>query len=484
MRILSYTTSMVMILLLALPLSACQDAVVEKVPVSQQGQHTDAVVGSANSKLTTTPQVLRGPEIHLTAEVSNLDPGNGKKIPVWTYNNSVPGPQIRMKKGDTIRIILTNKLPEATSIHWHGMKVPNDQDGVPGVTQLAIHPGETYTYEFKATQTGTYWYHSHENSVVQEDMGLYGSFVVEDPGQQPDRDYTLVLDEWYGANNLYTINGKTGDATDPLTVKEGDKVRIRMINAGMQSHSMHLHGHAFRVVATDGQVVNRPGLIKDQLVSIAPGERVDLEFTADHPGEWLLEEHGQGDIAKGMRTKIVYDGAKAGTDSSDLAASLPEFDYTKYGEPAISPFHLSDAFDKEYTMKLGTMEKDGQVMYTINDQVYPDIPDLMVKEGDKVKVKLINVSKSDDHPMHLHGHLFQVLEKNGVPLSRSPIMKDTVNLHPGEEATVAFEADNTGIWMFHCHILTHAAAGMMTDMKYEGFHSKFMSDSGGHHGHE
>lgn len=137
-----------------------------------------------------------GKEYTITAQASNLKVSKDKTLPVWTFNNSVPGPEIRVKVGETVKIKLKNELEEPVSIHWHGYPVPNEMDGIPGVTQDAVVPGKTFTYEFKATIPGSYWYHSHQDSVNQLDKGLYGALIVEDPNDSYDRDYTLVLDEW------------------------------------------------------------------------------------------------------------------------------------------------------------------------------------------------------------------------------------------------------------------------------------------------
>ncbi|MDR0268683.1 multicopper oxidase family protein [Paenibacillus sp.] len=455
-----------------------------------------------------------GKEYTITAQASNLKASADKTLPVWTFNNSVPGPEIRVKVGETVKINLKNELEEPVSIHWHGYPVPIDMDGIPGVTQDAVAPGKTFKYEFKATVPGTYWYHSHQDSVNQVDKGLYGALIVEDPKDSYDRDYTLVLDEWmslgsmdmgsmvHGKMNkgdmkgmdhsqmnmsdmgsmgghdmsmydLYTINGKAGNAIHKLVVKEGEKVRIRLINAGYLTHIMHLHGHEFKVVASDGQSVNSPAVIKDQGIAIAPGERYDLEFTANNPGSWLLEEHGNDDRVKNMRAVIEYESSNVQTDTSNASEKLPQFDLMKYGKQVETKFSLNQTFDQNDLLNLNTEMKDGKMVYTINGKVFPDTDPIKVNKGDKVKVTLVNRSKTDDHPMHLHGHFFQVLSKNGQPLEGAPIIKDTLNVKPGEEYVVAFEADNPGNWMFHCHDLHHASAGMVTDVMYNDYHSSY-----------
>ncbi|MFB5760605.1 multicopper oxidase family protein [Paenibacillus medicaginis] len=470
------------------------------------------LAGCSGSSQTSAAQtekttVLTGKEINLTTSVSNQEIAPGKTLPVWTFNNSVPGPQIRVKQGETVKVNLKNQLPEPVTIHWHGVPVPNAMDGIPGVTQNAVQPGQSFTYEFKADVPGTYWYHSHQDSVNQLDRGLYGSFIVEPKeGTGVDRDYTLVLDEWvssgemsgksmssdnmsgmdHGTMNmgedmsmydLYTINGKSGSLVEQLPVTQGDKVRIRLINAGYLSHQIHLHGHEFKVIATDGQPINNPGILKDNVVSIAPGERYDIEFTANNPGRWLIEDHGDKAAVAGMKATIAYEGAPAGSDKANESEKLTVVDISRYGQAGKANFTLDQKYTLQYTMNLNTSMKNGEMVYTINGKTFPETEPIKVKKGDTIKVRLVNNSKTEDHPMHLHGHFFQMLSKNGKPLEGSPIIKDTLNLRPGEEYVVAFEANNEGNWMFHCHDLHHASAGMVTELKYTDYKTGFVADT-------
>lgn len=503
------------------------------------------------SLATEAPSRVDGREVTLTAQESLLDVGQGQKLPVWTFNNSVPGPQVRVKQGDMVKITVKNTLKVPVSLHVHGYPLPFEMDGIPGVSQNAIAPGQSFTYAFKATVPGTYWYHSHQNSVKQVDMGLYGSFIVESAEDVIDRDYTLVLDEWMSGGmdmgsggaagseekdssghdvhemdmsdmdmndhdmqgmemdaghesgsegshgmgsghggdasmghdmsmyDIYTINGKTYPASEPLTVKEGDIVRLRLINAGYMSHSLHLQGHRYRIVATDGNRIANPEWIENRLLAIAPGERYDIEFEANHPGTWLLDEHSDNAAAKNMKIAIQYENAPSSQKEQvqdDSAQMLETVDMTKYGKPEKGKFSLNDKYNLEYTMDLGTSHRNGEMVYTINGKVFPDTDPVKVKTGDKVKVHFVNSSANEDHPMHLHGHTFQVLSKNGVPLAGAAEYKDTLNVKPGEDYVVAFEANNPGDWMFHCHDLHHAAAGMVTDLKYTDFNNTFKPD--------
>ncbi len=268
-------------------------------------------------------------EFTLTAEAINWEYVKGKTLVAWGYNGQIPGPEIRVTEGDKVKIIFTNKLPKATTVHWHGIDVPNDQDGVPGVTQKAIKPGETFTYEFTAKPAGTRFYHTHGGAAMvdeaeQLDMGLSGAFIIEPKNyatNKPDREYTLILDEWETtgmgnsagamagmAYNLFTINGRAFPDTEPLMVKKGERVRIRMINGGTSTiHPMHLHGHQFKVVAVDGNPVPKVAQLTRNTQPIHPGETYDLEFIANNSGTWLFHCHELHHADSGMIAAVVYE---------------------------------------------------------------------------------------------------------------------------------------------------------------------------------
>lgn len=228
----------------------------------------------------------------------------------WTYNGMVPGPLIRVKEGDRVRVIFKNELPEPTSIHWHGIPVPNAMDGVaePPLTQPPVKPGETFTYEFVARPAGTYFYHSHVKTDRQIPIGLSGALIIDPraPKVKYDRDVTLMLQEWrvdpatgktwpamptMAEPNYFTINGKAFPAIESLVVQKGQRVRIRLIGAGQFIHPMHLHGMFFKVIATDGQLVPSAARLTKDTISVAPGERYDIEFVADNPGKWAFHCH-------------------------------------------------------------------------------------------------------------------------------------------------------------------------------------------------
>lgn len=233
---------------------------------------------------------------------------DGVTVTAYTYNGTVPGPLIRVTEDDQVRIIVKNELPDPTTIHWHGVEVPNSMDGVPGVTQDPIQPGETFVYEFTAKPAGTFMYHSHFESDVQVGVGLYAPFIIdpkEPEANPPTVDKTLMISEWrmtdgqtYAAMpmggmepNYFTINGKAFPATETINVKKGDLVRLRLIGIGQLIHPMHLHGMPFKIVATDGHPVPEAAQLTKDTVSVAPGERYDIEFVATETGQWMLHCH-------------------------------------------------------------------------------------------------------------------------------------------------------------------------------------------------
>jgi FtsP/CotA-like multicopper oxidase with cupredoxin domain len=295
-------------------------------------------------------------EVTLTAAPTMLRLASGQEVPGWAYNGQIPGPEIRVREGDRVRVTFKNDLPAATAIHWHGIDVPWTMDGVPGVTQAPVKPGETFVYEFVAKPAGTRFYHTHGSGQMDEalqmDLGLYGAFVIEARDEpRTDRDYTIVLSERsstldprsgasrgadphgaghhgaghhgaaphgtgapaaaHPASDVFLINGKSWPETPALRVQEGERVRLRLINAGsMAAHPMHLHGHSFRVVAIDGNRLDVP--IKRDVITVNPGERYDIEFVADNPGVWLFHCHELHHADAGMMALIQYEGYEPG----------------------------------------------------------------------------------------------------------------------------------------------------------------------------
>jgi manganese oxidase len=226
----------------------------------------------------------------LTASKVQWEVEPGRKVEAWAYNGQVPGPQIRVREGDRVRINLKNELAESTAVHFHGLELPNDQDGVPFITQPPVKPGATYTYEFTVPNAGSHMYHSHHNAAKQVGLGLLGAFIVEP--RQPravdkvDVDYVMILND---GMHGYTLNGKGFPATEPLVAKLGQKVRVRFMNEGMMIHPMHLHGMHMTVIDKDGWP--QPAPWKCDTLNIAPGERWDVIVNCNNPGVWAFHCH-------------------------------------------------------------------------------------------------------------------------------------------------------------------------------------------------
>jgi FtsP/CotA-like multicopper oxidase with cupredoxin domain len=226
----------------------------------------------------------------LTAKKVQWEIEPGKVGEAWVFNDQLPGPQIRVREGDRVRINLKNELPESTSIHFHGLEVPNDQDGVPFITQAPVKPGEKHKYEFTVPNPGSHMYHSHHNSAKQVGLGLLGAFIVEPKQKGPHDDlpvdYVMILND---GPHGYTLNGKSFPATEPIVAKLGQKIRIRYMNEGMMIHPMHLHGIHQTVIAKDGWDVPAPW--KCDTLNVSPGERWDVIVNCNNPGTWAFHCH-------------------------------------------------------------------------------------------------------------------------------------------------------------------------------------------------
>jgi FtsP/CotA-like multicopper oxidase with cupredoxin domain len=246
----------------------------------------------------------------LTASVIDWETEPGTVVEAYAYNGMVPGPQLRAEVGDRIRIILHNELPEPTTIHSHGLFVPPDMDGVPVISQPAVLPGETFTYEYTLRNAGSHMYHSHFMAEHQVPMGLLGAFVVTDPDADDpavDQDIAMILND---GPLGFTINGKGFPATEPIVAKQGDTIRIRYMNEGLQIHPMHLHGIPQQVVAKDGWTLPTPHF--EDTVLVAPGERIDVIIDASELGTWAFHchvlTHAEGpDGMFGMVTALIVE---------------------------------------------------------------------------------------------------------------------------------------------------------------------------------
>jgi FtsP/CotA-like multicopper oxidase with cupredoxin domain len=266
---------------------------------------------------------------HLTAEPVKREFVDGFTVNCWGYNGMTPGPTIEAFEGDRVRIYVTNKLPEGTSIHWHGFILPNGMDGVSGLTQPKIAPGETFAYEFTLKQEGTLMYHPHFDEMTQIALGMHGFFVIHPRDatvRGVDRDFAIFLNEWFikpGTAtpdptvmldfNVFTFNSRVFPGTDPMLVRIGDRVRIRIANLTMDSHPMHIHGHRFFVTGTEAGPIQHSAWIPESTVNVPVGTTRDIEFVADNPGDWAFHchksHHTMNQMGHGLPNLLGVDAA-------------------------------------------------------------------------------------------------------------------------------------------------------------------------------
>ncbi|HET9518628.1 MAG TPA: multicopper oxidase family protein [Actinoplanes sp.] len=446
----------------------------------------------------------------LTPRPVTLDLG-GTTVQTWAYAETTPGPLIRARAGDLIRAEVDNQLPDATSVHWHGIALRNDMDGVPGLTQRPIAPGARHTYEFTAPDPGTYFYHPH--SGVQLDRALYGVLVVDDPFEpgRYDAEWILVLDDWIdgtgrtpdqvlasltsmgghgdamgghgdamgghgdamggmhmggmetmvspllgGAGDVtyphYLINGRAPAAPAVLTAKPRQRVRIRIVNAASDTaFRIALGGHRLTVTHTDG-FPTIPAITDALLLGM--GERADVIVDlAD--GVFPLVAAAEGKT--GQALAVVRTGAGAPPAATVRPAELDRqilLTATLSGADAV---RLADRTpDRTHVLTLG-----GAMMpyrWTINGATFENSEPLLVRQGERVRLQFVNRT-SMFHPMHVHGHTFAV--------AGTGTRKDTVIVLPNQTITVDLDATNPGQWMTHCHNIYHAETGMMINLAYQ-----------------
>lgn len=274
---------------------------------------------------------------HLTAEPIRREFAPGFWVNCWGYNGTSPGPTIEAVEGDRVRIYVTNHLNEPTSVHWHGLILPNGMDGVSGLTQPAIPAGETFKYEFTLKQNGTYMYHPHADEIPQLALGMMGFFLIHPKNEEHvvDRDFALFLHEWHvpmGAMtpspiemvdfNIFTFNGVLYPKIDPLVVKKGDRVRIRFATAMMGSHPIHIHGHEFTVTRKGAKRLPQAAQYSEVTVNVSPGETRDIEFIADNPGDWAVHCHKSHHTMNQMQHDLPN---LTGINKGDLEKKIREF---------------------------------------------------------------------------------------------------------------------------------------------------------------
>jgi len=485
---------------------------------SGSGSPTGAPVQPTSNAVRRVEQARRRPggqqvvSARLTPRPIEVDLG-GRIVSTWGYDDTLPGPLIRARAGDLLRVEVDNQLPAETSVHWHGLALSNDMDGVPGLTQDPIAPGARFAYEFTVPDPGTYFYHSH--SGLQLDRGLYGPLVIDDPNEPGgyDHEWIVVLDDWldgtgrtpddvardlgigaatgdsgnggmggmdhgamdHGAMDmdgmdmgeetmLSPLLGGAGDVTyphflvggrvpeDPIvfTATPGQRARIRFINAGADTaFRVALGGHRMTVTHTDGF----PVVPQDtDALLLGMGERVDVLVTLGD-GVFPLFAQAEGKTGHGqalVRTAVGELPAQTRPGELDrqvlLGIDLAPREYVRLAEKEHDVYHSVDMG--------GTMSP---YRWTLNGRAHPDIPPLNVNEGQRVRMRMRNMSDMF-HPMHLHGHTFA--------LTDTGLRKDTVTIGPMRTVEIEFDTDNPGQWALHCHNAYHQEAGMMTTVSY------------------
>jgi FtsP/CotA-like multicopper oxidase with cupredoxin domain len=435
--------------------------------VAQPEGWADELAMPAPRDLNPDPDVL---EIELEARIAEVELLPGRKTPAWTYNGTVPGPMIKGKVGDRVIVHFKNSLPEATTIHWHGLRVPNAMDGAPGLTQTPVEAGGSFRYEYTLNDAGTYWYHPHLDSSAQVGRGLYGALVVEDPAD-PDAfgdDLVLLLSDMgldeegallpadTGGNfgDLFGREGAVllvnGKVRPTLKVRNGKQQRWRIINATRaRYYNVRLRNHRFMKLGGDNGLAARAQDIYNIIVT--PGERADAVFTpADPPGSrnvlrWVPTERGYGSTFNRASEEMLYIETVA--DAPVVPEPIPEELRT------IEPIDVTNATHRtlELTISIGSTVEMG-----INGVPHWKAEPIETFVGATEVWRIVN-DTDFSHPFHLHGYFFQVLDD-----SRVPEWKDTVDVRTKSELTIAVRFDDRpGAWMYHCHILDHAEVGMM-----------------------
>ncbi|WP_335932236.1 multicopper oxidase family protein [Streptomyces sp. PTD5-9] len=490
-----------------------------------------------------------GPErkVRLTAVETPLDLGGGRTVRSWAYGDDLPGKEVRVTAGDTLALTLANHLPRATSLHWHGLALRNDMDGVPGLTQREIAPGASFDYRFAVAHPGTYWFHPH--SGVQQDRGLYAPLVVEDP-KEPlayDKEWVIVLDDWvdgvdgstpegvlaelgrgmggmdhgsggsggmdHGSDGMdhgsdgsggmeghdmsrmshtsttarkakatppaepsgpsrmlmgassdllggdagdvgyphYLINGRRPEAPQTFTAKPGDRIRLRIINAGGDTaFRIALGGHRFTVTHTDGFPVRQA---EADALLLGMGERIDALVTAGD-GAFPLTALAEGKNRTALA--VLRTGGGAAPAASVRPREL-KGEVLHGGRLKADDSVRLDAKRPDRTIKLRLTGSMAKYDWAINGKAYDPARRHPVRAGERVRLSFVNTTTMW-HPMHLHGHTFALADGGA--------RKDTSIVLPGRRLDVDFDADNPGLWMVHCHNVYHSESGMMTVLGY------------------
>jgi FtsP/CotA-like multicopper oxidase with cupredoxin domain len=400
--------------------------------------------------------------VDLVARQQAFTLAGGRRVQGYTLNGGSPGPVIEAMEGQLVEVIVHNDdVAEGVTLHWHGLDVPNAEDGVAGVTQDAVLPGQSFTYRFVADHAGTYWYHSHQVSHEQVVGGLFGALLIHPRTAQPEAVDALAVAHVYDGES--TINGRDGEVAQ--VAQPGQAVRVRVVNTD-NGPSEVWSSAPYRVVAVDARDLHEPQAVVGQSVTVTAGGRVDLQVQVPSDGTAVRV------VVGGSSSLLV---GPPGSTAPSPPQPQREVDLLSYGTPAPIGFDTAHP-DRSFTYSIGRRPgfvngKPG-LWWSVNGHLLPDLPMFVVSEGDVVKLTISNHS-GDVHPMHLHGHHAVVLSHNGEPATGAPWWVDSLNVRDGDTYVVVFLADNPGIWMDHCHNLKHAAQGLVTHLMYEGVTEPF-----------
>lgn len=429
---------------------------------------------TAAEDLDPSPDVV---EVEFSAAPVDWDSGNGVPIHGMGFGGTVPGPRIEVTVGQTLRVRFHNNLNQPTTIHWHGLRVPEAMDGIVQM-EHPVQPGDTFVYEFKIKDAGFYWYHPHMDTATTLEAGLYGTIVARAPGEQrPSCEQPLVLDDVLvnkgdgqikpAGTDMDKIMGRLGNillangrSDRDVAIKAGDVVVLRLVNAANARYfDVGIDGVAFTVLASDGGFLPE-AKVQDRL-RLAPGERAIVMFTAP-------EAIGQELVLMNRRVHLHEEGASGGM-------MMSEYDPLGDGENPVMRFTVVDggteatwaapSFDLPPEMTAGepahTWVLNENMMagsVTIDGASWPDVPMVDVV-GDERTTFVIDNKSEMRHPFHIHGNRFEVVSIGGEAVTE-PAWKDTFDVPPRTAITVVSDLDNAGTWMYHCHILEHAEAGM------------------------
>jgi FtsP/CotA-like multicopper oxidase with cupredoxin domain len=423
---------------------------------------------------------------------ARIAPPPHPRTTVWAYDGTVPGPTIRARQGERLRIRVENALAEPTTVHWHGLRVPNAMDGVPYAGGVAIAPGEAFLYEFDLQDAGTFWYHPHVRSHEQVDRGLSGALIVEEAAPPAvDRELVWLLDDWrltpqaavandFGHPHDLTHAGRLGNTVtingaipSEVALRPGERVRLRLINAAnARFFALHFGDLAPRIVALDGHPVASHAP-EDGLVRLGPAQRVDLLLDVVGPEGARIEVRDRFYARDAYRLVDLALGAPLRAAPPDGAVALAP---NPLPEPDLSAAVRHDvlftggAMGAMAAARMGVAPPEGGMMgmrpdgaaWRINGRAamaHDHAPLFSLGLGESCVIAMANAT-AWPHPIHLHGHAFRVLSRDGAPTAHRE-WRDTVTIAPQERVEIAFVADNPGDWMFHCHVLEHQAAGMM-----------------------